>query len=69
MKTGASDLKRSFRVLVLAFVLAFSVVLAACDTTTVTQPVVDLAGPDQLAEAFNNVDSGSPRLILLLSPT
>jgi len=31
--------------------------------------VVDLSGVDQLAENFNQADSDSPRLLLLLSPT
>ena len=31
--------------------------------------VVDLVGVDQLAQAFNQADSDSPRLLLLLSPT
>jgi hypothetical protein len=57
--------------LVLAGVLAWSLGLAACADNPVasTTEVVDLAGVDQLADMFNEVEPDTPKLLLLLSPT
>lgn len=58
------------RVRSLPLVLILLIGIAACDSPAATQlDAVDLADVDQLADAFNQVDSDSPRLILLLSPT
>jgi len=54
----------------LAVLFAWSVGLAACSAPVAsTSEVVDLASVNQLAEAFNDVGSDTPKLILLLSPT
>lgn len=54
----------------LPLLLVLLIGIAACSSPAVTQDdVVDLAGVDELAGAFNQVNSDSPRLILLLSPT
>ena len=54
----------------LPLVLVLLIVSAACGKPAVSDAeVVDLAGVDQLADAFNQADSQSPRLLLLLSPT
>ena len=59
------------RPLVLAGVLAWSLGLAACAENPVasTTEVVDLAGVDQFADMFNEVEPDTPKLLLLLSPT
>ena len=54
----------------LPLVLGLLIVTAACGGPAVSESeVVDLAGIDQLADSFNQADSESPRLLLLLSPT
>ena len=61
---------RKVRALALAILLIWSVGLAACSSPVAsTSEVADLAGVNQLAEAFNDVGSDTPKLILLLSPT
>ncbi len=50
----------------LPLVLALLMVTAACGPPAVNNvEVVDLVGVDQLAQAFNQADSDSPRLLLL----
>lgn len=70
MREGPWSRLWQFRFLTLVVLLAWSVGLAACSAPVAsTTEVVDLASVSQLAGAFNDVGSDTPKLILLLSPT